>query len=424
MSNSFYGLGVRAVCVSLAWAMSVPSFAVDWPQWRGPQRDGSSQEKGLLDAWPEGGPTLLFKAEGLGSAYASVAVVGDSIYTMGDKDDASMVIALHRKTGKLLWSTAVGKGGAPGWGGFAGPRCTPTVDGSQLFVVGQYGEIVALDARSGKEQWRKSMKDDLEGALPEWGFTESPLVDGARVVVTPGGPRGTLAALDRKTGKTLWRSKEWTDGAHYSSIIKAKICGVDQYVQLTAASVAGVDPTTGKLLWRADRPGATAVIPTPIVSHDMVYVSSGYGTGCNMFQVTKEGAEFKAEQVYANKLMTNHHGGVILVGDKLYGYSDGKGWVCQDLKTGETVWSEKNELGKGSIALADGHFYLREEDGAGSVALIQATTDGYKETGRFDPPNRSEKNSWAHPVVVGGRLYLRDQDVLLVYDVTASVKKK
>ena len=166
------------------------------------------------------------------------------------------------------------------------------------------------------------------------------------------------------------------------------------------------------------------MIPTPIVHDNLVYVSSGYGTGCNLFQVTQEGQEFHAEQIYANKQMTNHHGGVILVDGHVYGYSDGKGWVCQNLKTGETVWAEKGELGKGSLAYADGHFYLRQEDGAGTVALISGTTNGYRESGRFDPPDRSEKNSWAHPVVVGGRLYLRDQDVLLVYDVAAHGKKK
>jgi outer membrane protein assembly factor BamB len=244
-------------------------------------------------------------------------------------------------------------------------------------------------------------------------------VDGSQVVVTPGGSKGAVVALNKDTGALLWRSKEFTDPAHYSSLVAAEIGGVRQYIGLTPQSVAGIAAADGKLLWRAPRRGQTAVIPTPIFADDSVYVTSGYGVGCNLFKISSQGGKFSAQQVYANKVVVNHHGGVIKVGDFVYGYSDGKGWTCQNFKTGEAKWQDKQKLGKGSLLYADGHLYLRQEDGKGPVALIEATSEGFKEHGRFDQPNRSDANSWPHPVIANGKLYLRDQDVLLCYDVKA-----
>jgi outer membrane protein assembly factor BamB len=239
-------------------------------------------------------------------------------------------------------------------------------------------------------------------------------------MVTPGGERGAIVALNKKTGELIWQTKDFTDAPHYSSLIPAEIGGVRQYVQLTAASVVGVAPTDGKVLWRTARKGSTAVIPDPICDGGTVYVTSGYGAGCNLFKVSSSGGTFSVNQVYANKVMGNHHGGVVRLGDYLYGYSDSKGWTCQDFKTGEAKWQQKDKLGKGSLTFADGRLYLRQEDKKGTVALIEASPDGYKEHGRFDPPDRSDKNSWPHPVVAGRKLYLRDQDVLLCYDIGAS----
>ena len=400
----------------ILWAAS--GFSADWSQWRGPSRDGHSPEKGLLQAWPKDGPRLAWKTSGLGRGYSSVAVVGSRIFCMGESGENSFVSAVSRADGKSLWTTKVDRAGAPGWGGFAGPRSTVTVAGDLVFALGQYGELVCLEADSGKEKWRKNFPRDFQGKPPEWGFSESPLVDGDRLVCTPGGAQGTVLALDVKTGKTLWRSKELTDSAAYSSLIAVEIDGVPQYIQLTAASVAGLAADSGRLLWRAPRRGETAVIPTPIYHDHHVYVSSGYGVGCNLFKITKQENTFSAEQVYANKVMVNHHGGVVLVGDHVYGYSDGKGWVCQELKSGQMIWSEK-KFPKGSVTYADGRLYLRAEDGAGLVGLIEPTPEGYREKGRFTQPERRKENSWAHPVVVGGKLYLRDQDLLLCYDIQA-----
>jgi outer membrane protein assembly factor BamB len=360
----------------------------------------------------------VWKAKGLGSGYSSVAVVGERIYTTGDRADANYLVALNRADGKVIWSAKLGaKSGAPGWGGFAGPRATPTVDGNLIFALDQWGEIACFDTASGKEIWRKNFVTDFGGSRPEWGFSESPLVDGDRVLATPGGSKGAIVALDKKTGALVWQSREFTDAAHYSSLILVNWGGARQVIQLTADSVAGVAVADGKLLWRAIRKGRTAVIPTPIFDAGLVYVTSGYGVGCNLFKVAEAAGKFSVEQVYENKVLQNHHGGVIKVGDYVYGHSDGRGWICQDFKTGEAKWQEKSKLGKGSLVFADGRFYLRQEDKQGTVALIEASPEGYKELGRFDQPDRSNKNSWPHPVVAGGKLYLRDQDILLCYDV-------
>ena len=389
--------------------------AADWPQWRGPNRDGHSPETALLREWPQGGPPFVWKTNGLGAGYSSVAVANGKIFTMGDRPDAAFVHALDL-SGKQLWSTKVGKPG--GGDGYPGPRCTPTVDGNLVYVLGQHGDLVCVEAATGKEVWRKNLQKDFGGEVGGWDYSESPLVDGEQVICTPGGKQGTLLALNKKTGARTWQSYQFRDAAEYSSPIVAEIDGKRQYIQLTGDSVAGVDADNGKLLWRVSRRGSTAIIPTPIFYDNHVYVTSGYGVGCSLFKITPRGGSFKADQVYANKVMVVHHGGVVLVEGHLYGYSDGKGWVCQNFKTGEMVWSDK-KLGKGSLCYADGHFYLRSEDSKGTVALIEATSTGYREKGRFDQPDRSQNESWPHPVIANGKLYLRDQDVLLCYDVTA-----
>lgn len=391
--------------------------ANNWPQWRGPTRDNISAETELLKQWPAGGPPLAWKASGLGAGYSSVSVANGKVFTMGDGPDSSSVEALDEKQGKPIWSARVGKTG--GGGGYPGPRCTPTVDGELVFALGQFGDLVCLETATGKEKWRKNLSKDFRGrVMSGWGNAESPLVDGDKLICTPGGSKGTLLALNKQTGDVLWQSKDLTDAAAYSSIVPAEINGVRQYVQLTDASVAGIAPETGNVLWRANRHGETAVIPTPIVYDNCVYVTSGYGIGCNLFRITASGSTLQAEEAYANKTMVNHHGGVVRMGDFIYGYSDGKGWVCQNFKSGEMVWSDK-KLGKGSLVGADGHLYLRSEGGKGTVALIEAPSAGYKEVSRFDQPDRSGQNSWPHPVIANGKLYLRDQDVLLCYDVKA-----
>lgn len=403
-------------CFTFLFQVTSPAIlAADWPQWRGPNRDGISHEKGLLRIWSAGGPPLAWKVKDLGEGYSSVSIAQGRIFTMGDRTEASFVHALDEKNGKQLWSARLGRPGERG--GYHGPRATPTVDGDLVFGLGQFGDLVCFEAESGKEVWRKNLGKDFSGRAGGWGYSESPLVDGDKLICTPGGPQGTILALNKKTGAEIWRTEDFTDNAEYSSPLAAEIGGVRQYIQLTGNSVAGAAAEDGGLLWRAQRKGSTAVIPTPIFHNDHVYVTSGYGIGCNLFKISKTGNQFKAQEVYANKVMVNHHGGVVRVGEHLYGHSDGKGWVCQDFRTGNMVWSERG-IGKGSLVCADGHLYLRSEGSKGTMALIEATPAGYKEKGRFDQPERSSHESWPHPVIANGKLYIRDQDLLLCYDVT------
>ncbi|HRY48178.1 MAG TPA: PQQ-like beta-propeller repeat protein [Candidatus Paceibacterota bacterium] len=409
------------VCSLMVLAGACLVSAEDWTQWRGPKRDGKSAETGLLKQWPASGPTLLWKTTGLGIGYSGITMSGKCIYTTGDQGDANYAIALDRATGKKIWSVKLGKSGAPGWGGFAGPRSSVTIDGDRLYVVGQYGEFVCLNAADGKEIWRKHLVQDFGGKVPEWGYSESPLIDGDQVMLTPGGSRGSVVALNKLTGATIWQSKGITDEAHYSSLVLSDFGGTRHYVQLTAEHVFGVSAKDGAVLWKAVRKGRTAVIPTPIVQGDLVFVTSGYSVGCNAFKITKGASGYAAEQVYASKEFDNHHGGAILHEGHVYGHADSRGWICMEQATGRIVWREREAAKKGSLVFADGHFILREEDKSspGRLILIAATPAGYQEKGRFDQPDRSDKNSWTHPVVSDGRLYVRDQDLLLCYDVKA-----
>ncbi|HUD47257.1 MAG TPA: PQQ-binding-like beta-propeller repeat protein [Candidatus Baltobacteraceae bacterium] len=410
--------GLVSACIFITAASCVQ--ADDWPQWGGRNRNGKSADTGLLPEWPAAGPRLAWQATGFGKGYSTISVVGDRLYTMGDKDDAGWVIAASADDGKVLWSAKVGAVGAPGVPGydFPGPRSTPTVDGDLIFALDGWGELICLNAADGKEQWRRNLVKDFGGTQPTWGYAESPLVDGDQVVVTPGGHKGALAALNKRTGELIWQSGGFTDPSDYSSIIPMEVNGIRQYVQLTPAHVAGISAKDGSLLWKAPRQGSVAVVPTPLVAGNEVYVTSGYGAGCSLFKVTDSDGKFSAQQVYANHVMVNHHGGVVRVGDYIYGYSDGKGLTCQNAETGAALWAEKAAIKKGSVAYADGRLYCREED-TGTMVLVDAAPGGYTEKGRFSQPGRAEEKAWSHPVIANGKLYIRDQDLLLCYDIKA-----
>lgn len=396
----------------------------DWPQWRGPNRDDVSTETGLLKQWPKGGPPLAWEIKDLGGGFATVSVSNGKIYTLSYENGSTFVVALDL-SGKRIWSQKIGTGDLVSEGNRPGPRSTPTVDVDLVYAVDELGHIACLQTADGKERWHISMADDLGAkVMSGWGFAESPLVDGDHLICTPGGSKGAVAALDKKTGKVLWRTKSLTDPAGYCSLVPADIHGVHQFVVMTALSVAGIS-SDGAVLWQAKRVGQTAVIPTPIVHDDLVFVTSGYSIGCNCFQISKSGDAFSAKQLYANTDLVVHHGGAVRVGDYVYGVSDKERGIliCMELKTGKVVWKDKsiwkdaNAGAKGSLTCADGNLYIRGEAGDGTVALVEATPKGYHELGRFNQPDRSKRNCWAHPVVANGKLYLRDQNVLLCYDV-------
>ncbi|MEO1526477.1 MAG: PQQ-binding-like beta-propeller repeat protein [Planctomycetota bacterium] len=402
---------VLSVFFGMTWPASL--VAEDWTQWRGPGREGRSTETGLLSKWPADGPPLAWRIDGMGGGFASLAVSNGMIFSLGDFSDGSYVVAVSESDGTQQWKTRIGDAG--GHRKYPGPRSTPTIDGEHVFALNQYADLVCLNAKTGKKIWSRNLVSDFGGKMMSgWKYSESPLVDGQRVVCTPGGKEGTVVAVDRETGEKLWQTDDWTDPAGYSSIVISTLHGVRQYVQLTGQSVAGIDPESGDILWRGEREGKTAVVTTPIIQDDLVFVTSAYGVGCNAFKIEKANGSWNAEEVYANTSIANHHGGVVLFDGHIYG-STGGTFRCLELESGDLAFNERS-AGKGATLFADGHFYLRSENGP--VALIKATPTGLVETGRFEQPERSRAKAWAHPVIANGKLYLRDQDVLLCYDIS------
>ena len=391
--------------------------AGDWPQWRGADRSDVSQETGLLKEWPKEGPKQLWLNENTGLGYSGVSIMQGKLFTMGARDGTEFVICLDTNTGKELWEAKLGPMLDNGWGD--GPRGTPTIDGERVYAMGGNGNLVCAQVSDGKSLWQTTMSD-LGGKKPGWGYCESVTVDGPRVLCSPGGSEGAIAALDKLTGDVLWRSTDLTDKAQYASIVPVVINGQPQYMQLFQDALVAVSREDGKLLWRTDWPGKTAVIPTPIYRDGQVFVTSGYGVGCSLVKID---ADNKPQEVYFNKNMKNHHGGIVLVGDHVYGYSDGYGWTCLDFQTGEIVWSEKNSLGKGCVTCADGMLYCMDEQDA-TIVLAEASPKGWKEHGRFalaplTTKRKPKGHVWTHPVVSNGKLYLRDQDLLFCFDVSA-----
>ncbi len=419
-NNSSAGVSASAPAPAAPAEVPAPVVAAtakeySWPQWRGPNRDDVTLETGLLKEWPAEGPKRLWLNQDAGLGYAGFAIAKGKLFTMGAWDQEEFLICLDANTGKEQWKTPLGGRLANKWGD--GPRGTPAVDGDMVYALGGDGTLVCVSFADGKQHWKITMKE-LGGKTPTWGYTESVLVDGDKVLCTPGGSKGTMAALDKKTGKLVWQTTEWTEGAHYSSIVPTDLNGKRQYIQLVMNTLAGVDAETGKVLWRSPwPPGKTAVIPTPIVKDNFVYITSGYGAGCKLVKV---GPDNSVTDVYENKVMKNHHGGVVLVGDYLYGNSDGPGLVCQDFKTGEEVWSSRM-MAKGAVSYADGMLYCLEE-GSGTLRLVEATPKGWNEKGSFKLEPQTTQRSpqgriWTHPVICNGKLYLRDQEIILCYDV-------
>jgi len=398
------------VSCALGSLVALSAFGADWPQWRGDSRRDHSPDKGLLAQWPQEGPKQVWSFNNAGSGYAGFAIAKDSLFTMGLRDGQEFLIAVNASTGKELWSSSAGQKYPNGWGD--GPRMTPTVDGDRVFAIGGQGLLICVEAKNGKLIWSKNLVTDLGGQLQDWGYTESPLVVGDIVICTPGGPQGTLAGLDKSSGAVRWRTSDLTDKAQYSSPILIQHDGQPQVVQLVMNRFFGVSPKDGSVLWKKDFPGRVAVIPTPIYEDGIVFVTAGYGVGC---EAVRLGTNNSIAPLYSNKVMKNHHGGVVCVDGYLYGHSDGAGWVCQELKTGKEIWSHKG-FGKGAVTYADGKLICLDERN-GDVALVEASTQGWKELSRFKLAPLSSKRSsqggiWPHPVVVNGRLYLRDQELL------------
>lgn len=388
----------------------------DWPQWRGPKRNDVNKETGLMQEWPKGGPKEVWQVKGMGEGFSTPSVAAGRVYLMGNAEGKERVLALNESDGELVWSTPIGA--ATEAGGFKGPRSTPTVDGDRVYVLGVRGQLACLAAADGKQIWSENIAKDFDGHVGGWGYCESVLIDGDKLICTPGG-KNALVALNKNNGNLIWKAHvPGNDHADYSSAIIAEIAGVKQYIQFMGGGVVSVAAEDGKFLWRYDQPhNGTANCSTPLYQDDLVFAASGYGNGGGLAKITGNGGGFKAEQVYFTKEMKNHHGGMVLVDGYLYGSDDPGLLTCIEFKTGKVMWQDRGP-GKGSVAYADGRLYCRNE-GSGRVFLVEANPHKYVEHGRLDQPNRSRQNAWPHPVIANGRLYLRDQDLLICYDIKA-----
>jgi outer membrane protein assembly factor BamB len=404
--------------------------ADDWPQWQGPDRTAISKETGLLKEWPAGGPPLAWKREQLGGGDGTPSIAAGGIFGMGNRGSDEVVWALSEKDGKELWISRLGPAfEQKGWPqGKEGPGCTPTVDGDRLYVEGLAGDVSCLKVKDGKILWQRSLQKDFGGNRPTWSFRESPLVDGDKLICTPGGGDATLVALDKVSGKTIWKSQAPdSPPAAYASVIAIDFEGQRQYVQFTARALIGVAASDGKFLWKYDRPANRMGIncTTPIYRDGMVFAASAYNAGGGAVRLGKKAnGDITAEEAWFSRQMENHHGGVLIIDGALYGANGGNGGgyiACLDFRTGEVLWNEadreKRRLRKGSVAFADGRIYYRTEQGA--VVLVEPSRKEYLERGRFEQPNRTASPAWAHPVIANGKLYIRDQDTLFCYNVKA-----
>ena len=421
----------RTAAVAALLLATTTLVAADWPQWRGPNRDGKSTETDLLQSWSKSGPPLAWKINLGGYGYASPVVVGDRLYITGAEDqetgDKEFALCLNTKDGKQIWKQPLPRGTKSyrDTSRGNGPRASITIDGDLLYAVGARGDLTCMKTADGSKVWSRNYADDFGGNPSSWGYSESVLIDGDKLICTPGGKQGAMAALNKKTGEPIWRSTSLTDGAVYCSAIAADIAGVRQYITQTQQASVGVRASDGKLLWRFDElKRRTAVIPTPVVQNNYVFFTSGYGAGCELVKIEPTGkGEVKASLVYTqNPLISNHHGGVIRVGEYIYGHSDRGGWTCFEFKKGgeEPEWQERKALGKGSVVFADGHLYCYSER-EGICVLVEASPGGWKEKGRFTIPEKMDPRPggaiWTHPVVANGKLYLRDHVHLFCYDV-------
>jgi outer membrane protein assembly factor BamB len=423
MNTSLHGwrrnLSIAFASLSFVTAL----HAADFAQWRGPLRDGHSPETELLKEWPKEGPKLLWQVTDVGGGYSTPSVVGDRIYLFGSDASEESVIALNAKDGGKVWSAKLGKVGHPEQKpSYPGARSTPTVDEKFLFALGSDGDLACLEIANGKEVWRKHLRTDFGGKYGEWAYSESPLVDGDKVIVTPGGTNATVLALNKKTGETVWKcTVPEGSAAGYSSVIIAEFSGVRQYVQFLASGLMGIDPGSGKLLWRYEKSGkgSPAPIITPLVSDGMIYSGAFRATTALVKPVLKDGV-FKVEEIYSNSKLPVGLGGVVKVGEYFYG-SGGSTAMCVEFKTGAVKWEERS-IGPGSLLVAAQRIYVHADNG--DVALFEPGAEGYREKGRFTPPgvpsrsNPMEK-AWTYPVISNGKLYIRDKESLWCYDVKA-----
>jgi len=417
----------RFLLISCSATLTVASVASadDWPQWRGPDRTGLSQETGLLKEWPKPGPALLWQATSIGRGYSTPSVVGEHIYVLGNEGlDNEFVEALSLADGKKAWATRLGNVGNPKQQpNFPAARSTPTVDGDLLYALGSDGDLACVERATGKVRWRKNLRADFGGKPGDWAYAESPLVDGEALICTPGGAEATLVSLNKLSGEVLWKcAVPGGDDAAYASAIVVDAAGVRQYVQMLKKGLVGVEAKTGRFLWRYARPTSRfgANIPSPVAGPDAVY-AAGAGTGGGLVKLSSHDGSVEAQEAYFSPKLPTAIGGDVKIGNLLFG-TTASALLCVDFATGQVKWEDR-ALGAASLCYADGRLYLHGENG--EVALVEASAGGYHELGRFAPPAQPKKagdmeKAWAYPVVSNGKLLIRDHESLWCYEVKAA----
>jgi len=408
---------IAFICVVARGEVGAAATA-EWPCFHGPRRDNKSTETGLLPRWPDGGPRLLWTATGLGKGYSSMSVAGGLIFTAGMVNKQTYVFAVGLD-GKPKWRALNGQS----WEttmfhaiGYTGARSTPTYDDGRVYHLSEYGRLVALQAASGKEVWHLDLFERFDARVPKYGLAESVLIDGDRLYCSPGGTKGFMVCLEKKTGKLVWANTDVPGSQAYCSPVLAEFGGFRQLISMSSEAVFGIDAATGKQLWSVQHGNKRDNNATdPIFHKGHVYASSGYGRGSILVRLTPSPGGIEASRVWASRLLDNHHGGVVLVDGYLYGAGhEAKGWFCLDFMTGKPAW---NARGKGSLTCADGMLYCLDE--TGTMSLVEAKPGEYRAASTFRLPRGRTGPYWAHPVVCGGRLYLRHADRLFAYDIQA-----
>ena len=422
--STLFSFGVAA-----AWSHG--AVTAYWPQFRGPDRSAISQSKGLLTEWPEDGPPLVWQTDEAGRGYSSFSIAGGRLYTMGDApsaatDEDEYLLCFDLTGGKLLWKAHLGAAWNEGPSDWQSSRSTPTVDGKRVYALTAHGDLVCVTTSNGRELWRKNLLEDLEGNKgDDWGYSESVTVDGRLLICTPGGEKNTMVALNKLTGQMIWSaSREGERGAGHASIIISHVGGIRVYVQTTATGALGVRAKDGKLMWSYEIEEASVVIPTPIIRDNLVFFTVGYGRGGTLLRQIPTGqGEVDIHEIYPlNPKLANKHGGVVLIGNAIYGDSGDSGTpFCADLMTGEVLWKERGS-GRGSAAFvaANGHLYIQFSNSV--MVLVKATQEGYEEVSSFEIQGGSDRPSWAHPVVAGGRLYVRADDTISCYELRVNAQ--
>lgn len=399
------------IAVFVVLLMCSTVFAVDWPQFRGPTRDGHSPETGLMKKWPDGGPKELWSFEDLGKGYSSVSVADGLVYVTGMVGSDGILFAFDL-SGDLKWKVNYG----PEWtGDRPGTRTIPTIDGERLYLMSGTGRIDCRNAKTGKPIWHRDTLEEFKGKNIRWGIAESVLIENEKVICTPGGQDATVVALDKMNGKTIWTTKGLSENSAYCA--PAVIDRGPNRIILTMVqqSIVGIDMKTGVLLWKQPNKVSYDISAvTPAYEKGMMYVSNGYRHGGHMFELSADGTS--STKKWSEKTLDVHHGGVMLIDGNIHGASTGGTWTCIELATGDVKFTDKL-VGKGSVIYVEGLLYCYGERN-GDVGLVKIKPAGYEMVSSFRI-TKGAKEHWAHPVISDGRLYIRHGNALMCYDIKA-----